>query len=204
MAPASKSRRRTHKYFFNSSTAHPNDCWKQAVVARAQAQTARKIALDGFEATHITHVASRDTAQHPVCQSARRTAQHETLGPPLATSRNKCVTAIHRLNQAVDFFWGVLKVAIHHHHYIATTRLNSRVHCSALATITRKKDTTERWKFQAQVTNHCFSTVSRTITHNDDFICSIDRQQSGIGSTDKLSNTRLFVVHRRNYRYCHG
>jgi hypothetical protein len=154
MAPASKSRRRTDKYFFNSSTAHPNDCRQQAVVPGTQAQTARKIALDGFKATHVTHVASRDTAQHPVCQSARRTAQHETLSPPLATSRNKCVTATHSLNQAVDFLWGVLKVAIHHHHYIATTFLDSRVHRSALATITRKEDATERWKFQAQVTNH--------------------------------------------------
>jgi hypothetical protein len=145
------------------------------VVPRTQTQTSRKIALNGFETTHVAHVAPRDTAQHPICQSAGRAAEHKALGSPLATSRDKCVTTIHSLNKAVDFFRGVLQIAIHHYHYVTTACLNSCVHRRALATITRKKYTTECWKFQAQVANQGFSAVGGTITHNDDFIRATDR-----------------------------
>jgi len=127
---------------------------------RAQAQTARKITLDSLETPHIPHIASRDTAQHPISQSAWRTAENQAFSPASATSRNKCISAIHSLNQAVDFFWSVLKVAIHHYHHIAATCLNSRIHRSALPAVTRKKDATERWKFETQVTNQSLSTVS--------------------------------------------
>jgi hypothetical protein len=127
---------------------------------RAQAQTARKITLDSLETPHVPHIASRDTAQHPISQSAWRTAEDQAFSPASATSRNKCISAIHSLNQAVDFFWSVLKVAIHHYHHITATCLNSRVHRSALPTVTRKKHTTERRKLLAQITNQSFGTVS--------------------------------------------